>query len=105
MSKKRSVAYLILIAAALMFAYLLRFVFHHKTDDALFAISMMTLRWLIQVPMTVLWMISIRRRILNPSIRKMLLTVGGLLLFWQVVRVIKYDYIIITESIGRYLWY
>lgn len=105
MSKKRSVAFLILIAAALMFAYLLRFVFHHKTDDALFAISMMTLRWLIQVPMTVLWMISIRRRILNPSIRKMLLTVGGLLLFWQVVRVIKYDYIIITESIGRYLWY
>ncbi|MBQ4156518.1 MAG: hypothetical protein IJD86_00035 [Clostridia bacterium] len=105
MSKKRSIAYLLLIAAALMFAYLLRFVFHHKTDDALFAISMMTLRWLIQVPMTVLWMISIRRRILNPSIRKMLLTVGGLLLFWQVVRVIKYDYIIITESIGRYLWY
>ena len=105
MSKKRSIAYLMIIAAALMFAYLLRFVFHHKTDDALFAISMMTLRWLIQVPMTVLWMISIRRRILNPSIRKMLLTVGGLLLFWQVVRVIKYDYIIITEPVGRYLWY
>ena len=105
MSKKRSIAYLMIIAAALMFAYLLRFVFHHKTDNALFAISMMTLRWLIQVPMTVLWMISIRRRILNPSIRKMLLTVGGLLLFWQVVRVIKYDYIIITEPIGRYLWY
>ncbi len=105
MSKKRSIAYLMIIAAALMFAYLLRFVFHHKTDNALLAISMMTLRWLIQVPMTVLWMISIRRRILNPFIRKMLLTVGGLLLFWQVVRVIKYDYIIITEPIGRYLWY
>ena len=43
-------AYLFLIAAALMFAYLLRFVFHHKTDDALFAISMMTLRSQVRNP-------------------------------------------------------
>jgi len=31
--------------------------------------------------------------------------VGGLLLLWQLVRIIKYDYVIITEPIGRYCWY
>ena len=35
----------------------------------------------------------------------MLLTVGGLLLFWQIVRIIKFDYVIVTEPIGRYCWY
>ncbi len=105
MSRKRSVIYLLLIAATLLFAYCLRFVFHPMTDDSLLAISMMTLRWAIQVPLTVLWIASIRRRILNTSIRKMLLTVGGLLLCWQVVRIIKFDYVIVTEPIGRYCWY
>ena len=105
MSRKRSVIYLLLIAATLLIAYCLRFVFHPMTDDSLLAISMMTLRWAIQVPLTVLWIASIRRRILNTSIRKMLLAVGGMLLLWQVVRIIKYDYVIITEPIGRYCWY
>nr|MBR4281607.1 hypothetical protein [Clostridia bacterium] len=90
---------------ALLFAYCLRFVLHPMTDDSLLAISMMTLRWTIQVPLTVAWCLSIRRRILNTSIRHMLLTVGGLLLFWQIVRIIKFDYVIVTEPIGRYCWY
>ena len=105
LSKKRSITYLFLIAAALLFAYSLRFVFHPMTEDSLLAISMMTLRWAIQVPLTVAWCVSIRRRILNTSIRKMLLTVGGLLLLWQVARIIKFDYVIVTEPIGRYCWY
>ena len=105
LSKKRSITYLLLIAAALLFAYSLRFVFHPMTEDSLLAISMMTLRWAIQVPLTVAWCVSIRRRILNTSIRKMLLTVGGLLLLWQIARIIKFDYVIVTEPIGRYCWY
>lgn len=105
LSKKRSVSYLLLITALLLFAYCLRFVFHPITENSLLAIGMMTLRWAIQVPMTVVWIVSIRRRILNTSIRHMLLTVGALLLLWQLVRIIKYDYVIITEPIGRYCWY
>ena len=105
MSKKRSVLILSTIMALLLFAWCLRFVFHPMTENALSAIAMMTLRWAIQVTLTVFWCISIRRRILHTAIRKMLLWVGGLLLFWQVVRIIKYDYVIITEPIGRYCWY
>lgn len=105
MSKKRSITNLLLIAAALALAYCLRFIFHDLTDNALLAIGMMTLRWAIQVPLTVLWINSIRRRILYPSLRRMLLYVGCLLLGWQIVRIIKYDYVIITEPIGRYCWY
>lgn len=105
LSKKRSITYLLLITAALLCAYALRFVFHPMTENSLLAISMMTLRWTIQVPLTAAWCMSIRRRILNTSIRRMLLTVGGMLLFWQVARIIKYDYVIVTGAIGRYCWY
>ena len=105
LSTKRSITYLLLITAALLLAYALRFVLHPMMEDSLLAISMMTLRWAIQVPLTVVWCTSIRRRILNTSIRKMLLTVGGLLLLWQVARIIKFDYVIVTEPIGRYCWY
>lgn len=105
LSRKRSLLYLAAIAVLLGFAWCLRFVFHPMTENSLLAIGMMTLRWAIQVPMTVLWIVSIRRRILNTAIRKMLLSVGGLLLFWQIVRIIKFDYVIVTRPIGRYCWY
>ena len=75
------------------------------TQNALVSIFVAALRWSIQVPLTVLWCVSIRRRILHTAIRRMLLTVGGLLLFWQLVRIIKYDYVIITWPVGRYCWY
>jgi len=52
LSPKRSIAYLLLITALLLFAYCLRFVFHPMTDNSLLAISMMTLRWIIQVTLT-----------------------------------------------------
>jgi len=105
LSKRRSITYLLTIAILLLFAYCLRFVFHPMTDNSLPAIFMMTLRWTIQVTLTVVWCASIRRRILNTSIRRKLLSTGALLLFWQIIRIIKYDYVIVTEPIGRYCWY
>ena len=104
-SKKRSIFYLSCIGVLLLIAYSMRHVFHHMTDNALLGISMMTLRWVIHITLTVFWCLSLNRRILSRSIRKLLLSVGGLLLFWQIVRIIKYDYVIVTEAIGRYCWY
>ena len=104
-SRKRSILKAIGVAILLVFAYCLRFIFHFMTDNALLGITMMTLRWIIHITLTVLWCLSLNRRILSRSIRKLLLSVGGLLLFWQIVRIIKYDYVIITEPIGRYCWY
>ena len=104
-SKKRSIFYLSCIGVLLLIAYSMRHIFHHMTDNALLGISMMTLRWVIHITLTVFWCLSLRRRILSQSIRRLLLSVGGLLLFWQIVRIIKYDYVIVTEAIGRYCWY
>lgn len=104
-SRKRSILNAIGVAILLVFAYCLRFIFHFMTDNALLGITMMTLRWVIHITLTVFWCLSLRRRILSRSIRRLLLSVGGLLLFWQIVRIIKYDYVIITEPIGRYCWY
>lgn len=105
LSKKRSALYLAWIGALLLIAYSMRHIFHHMTDNALLGISMMTLRWVIHITLTVCWCASLNRRILSCSIKAMLLSVGGLLLLWQLVRIIKYDYVIVTEPIGRYCWY
>ena len=104
-SRKRSILNAIGVAILLVFAYCLRFIFHFMTDNALLGITMMTLRWIIHITLTVLWCLSLNRRILSRTIRRLLLSVGGLLLFWQIVRIIKYDYVIVTEAIGRYCWY
>ena len=104
-SKKRSIFYLSCIGVLLLIAYSMRHIFHHMTDNALMGISMMTLRWVIHITLTAFWCLSLRRRILSQSIRRLLLSVGSLLLFWQIVRIIKYDYVIVTEAIGRYCWY
>lgn len=105
LSRKRSILYLSGIGVLLVFAYCLRSVFHFMTEDALLGISMMTLRWVIHIALTIGWCILINRRILSRSIKTLLLSVGGLLIFWQLVRIIKYDYVIVTGPIGRYCWY
>ena len=50
------------------------------------------------------WGLSIRKRILHSQVRRMLLAVAVLLLFWFFVREMKFRFII-SEDINRYLWY
>lgn len=105
LSRKRLLISWTAIAVLLMVAFCLRFVLHAHTTDAVHGILMMTVRWVIHITLTVCWCVSIHRRMLSSSIRRMLLSVGGLLLLWQLVRIIKYDYVIITQAVGRYCWY
>ena len=51
------------------------------------------------------WCMSVERRIINKQIRHYLLAVGILMIFWIVVRTIKWRFFSPFDDAGRYLWY
>lgn len=105
LSRKRLVRHAAVVAALPIFAFFLRFVFHPMEKSTLSGIMLMTLRSAIHLTLTVYRCASVSKRILNTAIRRMLISVGILLIFWQVTRTIKYDYVIVTDAMARYLWY
>lgn len=52
-----------------------------------------------------LWIYSIKMRIVKRSTRRLLITIGFFLFFWLVVRFVKYKMLNVDETITRYLWY
>ncbi len=52
-----------------------------------------------------LWIYSIKMRIVKKSTRRLLITIGIFLFFWLVVRFIKYKMFEVNDTITRYLWY
>lgn len=51
------------------------------------------------------WYISLLRRLLRGALRRYLLGIAGLLLFWQAVRSSKYMLFASHSTAGRYCWY
>lgn len=51
------------------------------------------------------WLFSIPRRFLQRDMRRLLLIVAALMIFWIIVRYIKYEIIPINTVFSRYLWY
>ncbi len=52
-----------------------------------------------------LWIYSIKMRIVKKSTRRLLITIGFFLFFWLVIRFVKYKMFRVDETITRYLWY
>lgn len=51
------------------------------------------------------WLYSIRVRFINKEVRRYLTIVAVLMVFWFVVRIIKYDFVAEDSFLIRYLWY
>ena len=51
------------------------------------------------------WISSVQRRIINSRIRRYLIAVGILMLFWLTVRTAKWRFVPELDPLGRYLWY
>lgn len=49
--------------------------------------------------------VSIKNRIIEAKTRNILLCIGFLLLFYLVIRMIKYEFGFIENTFARYLWY
>ena len=50
------------------------------------------------------WGISVKRRIIQTQVRRYLIAISLLTIFWMLVRTLKYSYAVTPEQL-RYLWY
>ena len=53
----------------------------------------------------ILWSMQIRRRILQPEVKRYLTCAVVLMIFWMLIRTIKYELLIPGGTASRYIWY
>ena len=93
------------VAVLMIFAFVLRMIYEDLDNALLQAVMAMT-RNTIHVSLLIMWIISLHRRLVNKNVRWLMLAVGGLLLFWLVDKIVKWDFTgSVTHPLVRYLWY
>ena len=53
----------------------------------------------------ILWSMQIRRRILQPEVKRYLTCAVVLMIFWMLIRTVKYELLIPGSTASRYIWY
>ena len=102
---KRIVGIAIVVAILLAIAFVFRMIYENL-DNAMLATVMLTVRNTIHLTLLLLWVISLQRRLVNKVVRRLMVTVGELLLFWLMDKIIKWDFTgSVTHPLVRYLWY
>ena len=104
MAKSNSKKYstILYVALAILTARVLRQI-GFRVEDPL-DLCLIILRASIYIGLFAAWGISIRNRIIQPQVRRLLTSVSALMIFWITVRTIRYS---LDECIWlmRYLWY
>lgn len=62
------------------------------------------IRTLLYISLYMAWGISIRRRVIQPQVRRCLSSISALMVFWFIVRTCKYLFVSDLNA-ARYLWY
>lgn len=67
---------------------------------------MCTTRDAIHISLLFLWVMSLHRRLVNKNVRRLMLCVGALMIFWVIDKIVKWDFTgSVTHPLVRYLWY
>ena len=91
------------ISLLLIYAYSARYVI--PKQDILPDTVLQLSRAMIHLGVVILWMASIKRRILQDSVRFYLLAVASLLIFWLYIRDVKWFFFYEISAPVRYCWY
>lgn len=98
-------SYSVCITILLLIGYCLE-AFDDMTQNAVIQALMRGLRDVIHISLLMGWCISLHQRIMNVQMRRNLVAIGGLMIFWLTAKVIKYEFIADrTFWLGRYIWY
>ena len=103
-SQKKSYLYIAISLLLVSIGFILHQT-HHNIDDLYPKQISSMLFQIISVDVLVAWCVSIRNRILNKQIRRYLIWVGILMIFWLTIRIVKWRFLSATDPVGRYLWY
>ena len=102
-SKTRRTA--IFVAALLAIAFISRMIYEDLTS-AMSQAVMLTVRNSIHISLLFMWVVSLHRRLMNKNVRRLMLAVGCLMLFWLIDKIVKWDFTgSVTHPLVRYLWY
>lgn len=95
----------IFVAILLAIAFVLREIYEDLPNAMLQAV-MVTVRNTIHISLLFSWVVSVHRRMVNKNLRRLMLIVGCLLLFWLVDKIVKWEFTgSVTHPLVRYLWY
>ena len=102
-SKTRLTA--ISVAVLMAIAFVLREIYE-DIPNAMLQSVMCLIRDTIHISLLFSWVVSVQRRLVNKNVRRLMLMVGCLLLFWLVDKIVKWDFTgSVTHPLVRYLWY
>lgn len=103
--KKSGVWTSVFVAILIGIAFVLREIYEDLPNAMLQAV-MVTVRNTIHISLLFSWVVSVYRRMVNKNVRRLMLIVGCLLLFWLVDKIAKWDFTgSVTHPLVRYLWY
>ena len=90
--KKNSFILTAVVVAILMaVAFVLRMIYE-DLPNAMLQSVMCLIRDTIHISLLLLWVISLHRRLVNKNVRRIMLIVGGLMIFWLVDKIVKWDF-------------
>lgn len=101
--KKKITVMIVVILMAI--AFVLRMIYEDLPNAMLQSMMCLT-RDTIHIALLFMWVVSLHRRLTNKNVRRLMLIVGILLLFWMVDKIVKWDFTgSVTHPLVRYLWY
>lgn len=96
---------LMMVASLIICAMICRMISYYDiVEDGLNYLSSLV-RTTIYIGIIIIWGISVRSRVLNCSIRRYMLAIAALLLFWLVVRSCKFFFLEGIIELQYYCWY
>lgn len=95
----------IAVAGLLAIAFISRMIYEDLTSAMMQAV-MLTVRNSTHISLLFMWVVSLHRRLMNKNVRRLMLAVGCLMLFWLIDKIVKWDFTgSVTHPLVRYLWY
>lgn len=93
------------VAVLVAIAFVLREIYE-DLPNAILQSVMCLLRDTIHISLLFAWVVSLKRRLTNKHVRRLMMIVGGLLIFWLLDKIAKWDFTgSVTHPLVRYLWY
>ena len=94
-TSKKNNRIVIAIAGLLAIAFISRMIYEDLTSATMQAV-MLTVRNSIHISLLFMWVVSLHRRLMNKNVRRLMLAVGALMLFWLIDKIVKWDFIYST---------
>ena len=78
---------------------------HYYASDVIMRSFLRLVPHIIHLPLLIVWCVTLKRRIINNQIRKHLMSVAILMIFWLAIRTFKWHFMADEDPLGRFIWY